>query len=282
MNPSDINDQLRQLYSAIEAANSEGLVDVALERCERALRLLAEHGEDAEEYTMSDFLLMAGHAQWAGGNLEEAQRNYRQALELEPENVDAALAVGVTLFHLARFEAARAQLEIVSVEDPDYAEAWHYLGLLAQRRGDHALAENFFGRAHELEPDRWPMPHRIPNDEVLALLDGFYADMPKELRSALSNVPIVLEDSPSEALLFSNDPPLDPLLLGLFEGTPLPDHSVFAADAAPTRILIFSDNIALVADDRQKLEEELWITLKHEIGHYFGLDEDELADRGLA
>jgi len=282
MQDPDINTQLRQLYGAIEAANSEGLTDIALERCERALKLLAENGEDAEEYTMGDFLLMAGHANWSAGNLEEAQRNYRQSLELEPDNIDAALAVGVTLFHLARFEAARAQLEVVSVEDPEYAEAWYYLALLALRRDDRELADNFFQRANEIEPDRWSMPVALSSEEIASILESFLDEMPTELRDALVNVPVILEERPSESMLYSNDPPLDPLLLGYFEGTPLPEHSVFAADVAPARIMIFGENLSLIAADREKLQEELWITLKHEIGHYFGLDEDELAARGLA
>jgi predicted Zn-dependent protease with MMP-like domain len=282
MQEPDINAQLRQLYASIEAANSEGLTDIALDRCERALKLLAENGDDAEEYTMGDFLLMAGHANWAAGDLEEAQRNYRQSLELEPDNVDAALAVGVTLFHLARFEAARAQLEVVSAEDPEYAEAWYYLALLALRRDDRALADNFFQRANEIEPERWSIPLALSSEEIAGILESYLDEMPAELREALSNVPVILEERPSESMLYSNDPPLDPLLLGYFEGTPLPEHSVFAADVAPARIMIFSENISLLAADREKLQEELWITLKHEIGHYFGLDEDELAARGLA
>jgi predicted Zn-dependent protease with MMP-like domain len=79
----------------------------------------------------------------------------------------------------------------------------------------------------------------------------------------------------------AQDPPLDPLLLGFFDGVPLTEQSVFDAPAAPTRILVFSENIALIAHDREKLEEELAITIKHEIGHYLGLDEDDLAARGL-
>jgi len=59
------------------------------------------------------------------------------------------------------------------------------------------------------------------------------------------------------------------------------DESSSTIHTAPTRIVLFSENIWLIAGDRATLEEELWVTLKHEIGHYFGLTEEELAERGL-
>lgn len=276
----DLNQQLNQLYDAIEAATSEGLVDRALEQCDKALQLLNEHGEDTEEFEAADFLVLAGHANRAAGDLEEAHRHYRMALEADPSRTDAMVAVGVSLFHLCRFDAARNQLDIATAEDPELDEGWYYMGLLAMRRGDRALAKRHLKRANDLDAERWPLPQEVTLDQIEEILNGFYKDMPEAMRDALKNVPIILEGMPSDDLLYSEDPPLDPLLLGLFEGTPLPDREVFGMDM-PTRILIFGDNIALIAADREHLEEELWITLKHEIGHFFGLDEDELAERGL-
>lgn len=278
----NIDEQLRQLYESIEAANSEGLIEEAMKKCQTALDLLEEHGDEVEAYSYADFLMLAGDTSWAAGDLEEAQRYYRRSSELEPDRLDSAVAVGVTLFHLCRFEAARAQLETVSAEDTEIGEVWYYLALLALRRSDLALADNFFRRAHELEPDRWLIPVEMHHEKMIDLVEGFYADMPPEIRKALENVPIVIEERPSEALLFSSDPPLDPLLLGLFDGTPMPEESVFSAQTKPTQIHLFAENIRLIAGDREELEEELWITLKHEIGHFFGLDEDDLDARGLS
>lgn len=281
MDPGNIQEQLKQLYESIEASVSEGLTEVAVARCEEALKLLEEHQEDIEDYTPADFMMLAGNAHWTGGDLEEAQRFYRRSLEVEPDRLEAMVAVGVTLFHLARFEAARAQLEVVSAEDPEIGEVWYYLALLALRRGDRQLADLFFSRAHDLEPERWLVPQPITLEDAHKLLEDFFRDMPAPLRKALENVPVVLEERPSEALLYSTDPPLDPLLLGLFEGAPLTENSPFEGVPTPTQITIFAENVSLIAADRAQLEEELWITLKHEIGHYFGLDEDELAARGL-
>lgn len=278
---SDSNERLRQLHDSIEASIDEGLTEHALQQVETALLFLEENYEEADEFSIGDFIMLAGHAHWKDGDLEEAQRKYRQTLDIEPDRVDAATAVGVTLFHLARFEAARQKLEVVTAEDPENDEAWYYLALLALRRDDRALADILFKRAFELEPERWPIPQAVSMDHIHGLLDRMYAEMPEPLKQALGNVPVILEDRPTEALLFSEDPPLDPLMLGLFDGTPLTERSPFEPELAPTRIIIFGENISLIAGDPDELEEELWITLKHEIGHYFGLSEEDLAERGL-
>jgi len=86
---------------------------------------------------------------------------------------------------------------------------------------------------------------------------------------------------PSEELLFSEDPPLDPLLLGLFTGVPVTEQSSFDAPADISRIVLFQKNIERIARTPEALYHELWVTLKHEIGHFRGLSEEDLTARGL-
>lgn len=277
----DLNERLSQLYQSAEAASTEGLVDEAIKRCEQALDLLDMHSEEEVTYAPSDFMMLAGGSCYMDGDLEGALRFYRQAYDTDPGRVDTLVAMGVTLFFLARFGASRTFLEIASAEDPENGEAWYYLGLLALRRGERVVADILFARAHEHEPDRWKKPRLVGADEIEEMAQEILAELPTPLRDALQNVAILVEESPSEAFLMSQDPPLDPLLLGWFEGVPLPEQSVFDAPVAPTRILVFSDNIALIAHNEEMLREELAVTIKHEIGHYLGLDEDDLAARGL-
>jgi predicted Zn-dependent protease with MMP-like domain len=281
MEPEDVNGQLEKLYSSAEAASSEGLVDEAIRRCETALEMLDMHPDEDVTFTHADFLMVAGHACWEDGDIEAAQRFYRQAYEIDISRVDAMVAVGVSLFHLCRFQASHHYLELASVEDPEIAEVWYYLALLALRRNDRGLAELFFERAHELEPDRWLRPRFVDFPEVERILTDLLNSFPPEILKVIENVAIIVEDRPDDELLHSNEPPLDPLMLGIFEGTPFPEESAFGAAETPNRILIFAENIALIAEDENRLHEELGITLKHEIGHFLGLDEDELAERGL-
>ena len=103
------------------------------------------------------------------------------------------------------------------------------------------------------------------DDHVRAALDS----LPPHLAAALENIVVVVED----------EHPDDPDLFGLYEGIPLPERGDMAGEL-PDRITIFRLPLEDEFDDPQELEREIRITVLHEIGHYFGLDEDRLADLG--
>jgi predicted Zn-dependent protease with MMP-like domain len=81
---------------------------------------------------------------------------------------------------------------------------------------------------------------------------------------------------PSEALVGDG---IDPRLLGLFQGTPMPDDGALAPSV--TNILLFRGNLQRACADADHLAEEIRITVLHETAHYFGLDEDDLEALGL-
>jgi len=103
------------------------------------------------------------------------------------------------------------------------------------------------------------------DDHVAAALDS----LPPHLAAALDNIAVVVED----------EHPEDPDLFGLYEGTPLPERDDMAG-ALPDRITIFRLPLEDEFDDPAELEREIRITVLHELGHYFGLDEDRLAELG--
>ncbi len=280
MTPDELEKTLERLYNSARSASSEGLTDEAVRRCEEALELIETYGEDSERHTYGDFVMLSGDVHWGAGDYEQAYRAYYKVMMHEPDRLDARVAVGVALYHLGRFAASQSILEMTSLEDGEDAETWYYLGLLALRRGQRDVAMIHFETAHDLESNRFFVPVEIPPEEIIALVESMVEEIPEPLREPLANVPILVEDHPSEALLFGSDPPMDPLLLGIFDGVPLTEPQDLVT--SPTHIILFLDNIWLFGHNREALEEELWVTLKHEIGHYFGLNEDELADRGLA
>ena len=100
---------------------------------------------------------------------------------------------------------------------------------------------------------------------VRAALDS----LPPKLGDALHNIAVVIED----------EHPDDPDLYGLYEGIPLPDRGDMAGEL-PDRITIFRLPLEEEFADPAELEREIRITVLHELGHYFGLDEDRLADLG--
>jgi predicted Zn-dependent protease with MMP-like domain len=95
--------------------------------------------------------------------------------------------------------------------------------------------------------------------------------LPPELREAMSNVEIVLEDENSE----------DPDIFGLYLGIPLTERGGDYAGALPDKIAVYRLPLEdEFGDDPQRLVEEIRITVLHEIAHHFGIDEDRLAELG--
>ena len=105
-------------------------------------------------------------------------------------------------------------------------------------------------------------------DHVRRALDS----LPSELREAMSNVEIVVED----------ENPEDPDLLGLYLGIPLVDRGADSyAGVLPDKIAIYRIPLEEeFGDDPAVLEEEIRITVLHEVAHHFGIDEERLSELG--
>ncbi len=104
------------------------------------------------------------------------------------------------------------------------------------------------------------------------------ASFPEEFRSRLQNVPILLEERPSEDLVREG---FDPRALGLFEGPDFEAQAGAQATDRPTRIVLYTANLTAMAEDADALKEEVQITVLHEVGHFFGLEEDDMERLGL-
>lgn len=118
----------------------------------------------------------------------------------------------------------------------------------------------------------WPRLLRIAREESGRLL----AELPQPVQTRAVAIPVVFEAKPSPELVGDG---LDPDLLGLFVGG---DFADAGHDPMPAEIILFLSNILDEAGgDEGKYREEVRKTLLHELGHYLGLDEDELWDRGL-
>lgn len=110
---------------------------------------------------------------------------------------------------------------------------------------------------------------------VQAALDA----VPDAFRPYLDNVAIEVRPRPDAALLAEYEETDD--LLGLYIGVPLEEKGPESmALPLPDRILLFRDNLCDLCETRAELIDEIRITLLHEVGHHFGLDEDHLAELG--
>jgi predicted Zn-dependent protease with MMP-like domain len=93
--------------------------------------------------------------------------------------------------------------------------------------------------------------------------------LPRTFREKLTNVAIIVEDLPPE------ETGREGLLLGLFHGIPRTEKSVFSS-SPPDRIVLYQRNIEAVCASEAEVRQQICATLLHEVGHYFGLSEDEL------
>ena len=95
------------------------------------------------------------------------------------------------------------------------------------------------------------------------------AELPPWAREALDNVAVIAAD----------EDPDDPDLYGVYDGVPLPERTG-GEPLEPARILIYRRPLVADCPTDRELREEIRITVLHEIGHHFGLDEDRLAELG--
>lgn len=135
-----------------------------------------------------------------------------------------------------------------------------------------------------------PRLTREQRDAFDALLEEIIAELPEALQEKLEEVPLVVEDYPSLELLdeLGIDPQEDDLC-GLHSGIPLTQRSVDHSGVLPEQIMIFREPIMAIAGTRnalgrkrEELRHEIRVTLLHELGHHFGLDEDDLERLGYA
>jgi predicted Zn-dependent protease with MMP-like domain len=108
---------------------------------------------------------------------------------------------------------------------------------------------------------------------VAKALDG----LPTEVAAFLENVAVVVEDEPTEEdLVEAGLDPENDTLFGIYQGLALPDRGGSYGNVLPDRIVIYRRPLLEECDDRNELIREIQDTVVHEIGHYFGLGEEDL------
>jgi predicted Zn-dependent protease with MMP-like domain len=118
----------------------------------------------------------------------------------------------------------------------------------------------------------WTELRQIAQEEI----DRLLLELPRPFLEQVRHIPVVLKKVPSRELIEEG---LDSDLLGLFVGD---DFVHEGSEPMPPEILLFLHNLWEEAEgDPERYRQEIRTTLLHELGHYLGLDEDDLFDRGL-
>lgn len=114
------------------------------------------------------------------------------------------------------------------------------------------------------------------NELALAEVEATLAALPKPLRERTEKLPVTFEPQPNAGLQADG---IEADTLGLFTGPEFADEGNVPM---PPQIILFLENLWDFAEgDEEIFSEEVRTTFLHELGHYLGLDEDELTERGL-
>jgi predicted Zn-dependent protease with MMP-like domain len=117
------------------------------------------------------------------------------------------------------------------------------------------------------------------------LLEQVLEDLPPLVHELIEKVPLHVEDYPSADVLERTGARYRDEICGLFTGIPISDRSIQHSGNLPDVVTIYREGILAMAEDSKgrvradRLKREIRVTILHELGHYHGLDEDDL--RGL-
>lgn len=277
-NPPSGNDgearqgQVEEVYAALE----EGEV---LDGLELALVLEAQFPSDGEVA-----LAHAAAAHQAGLSQESLDAT-RRAAELgcqSPHLQRFYEAAG--LFRLWKFEEAEEIAAEIVAEISDFADAWYLFAQIHEFLGDEIGARRGYREAAALAGDAFPMPTRIAEEVMAQVIERAVGDLPPEFQQALKEVPIMVRPLPDWEMVephFEQEDPFPPDLLGLFVGESRLDKSVFNPVDQPGTVFLFRKNLERICLDPASLEEEIRLTVWHELAHYLGFSEDDMEELGL-
>lgn len=269
--PSDPSAWERLLEDA-QAYLEEGELEEALAVVEQAIE---REPEEPDGYLLASEILLRMDDP---GSAAEAAR---EALELAPDDRSAVALLGAALFESCDFHNARATLDPLLGEPDEFAEAAFLSAVIAEREGRLSEARALYEQAAARD-EMYRTTAPLGRDEFDAIVDAALEKVPADIRGALDNVSIQIEEFPADDELRSVTPPLSPLILGLFRGTPRGEASVFdPGEGGPDVVVLYQRCLELASHSRDELEEEIAITLVHEIGHYLGLSEEDLIERGV-
>jgi len=118
----------------------------------------------------------------------------------------------------------------------------------------------------------------MKKDEFEALAVEALSRLPERFAKKLENIDIVVEDEPSRNLLREMHVGRDGTLLGLYQGVPLSRRGFYYGNVLPDRIVLYIGPILREGGNAEDIADRVRSVVIHEIGHYFGLSDEELRE----
>ena len=261
--------QIDDAWDDLESGN----VEAASTKAERLITETAGHPE-------ARFLM--GAALLEGGYPSEAL----ELLESSIGRVDNAnvhiFYLASTLLELARFEEAERFFYAVMEMEVDKSPVQYGLAQVLEHLGRYEDAEKNYEAAHRADPRSYPLPTRMQRTAFEKVVRESVDVLPDEIIEHLKEVSIVVQDLPERAVILDRGGEhVTPSVLGLFIGRDMRGQSVFDGPDLPPSIFVYQRNLERFCWSREELMHEISTTVYHELGHYLGLDEEDLEARGL-
>ncbi|MDI1479015.1 tetratricopeptide repeat protein [Polyangium sp. y55x31] len=234
-----------------------GEYDQAIEMCDQALDL-AEVDEE-----IIDALLLKFDALLAKGDTDEAARVVERIPNGPYDNPNHTFLVGRALYEIGQTERAARLVEEAAMKDPRHVEAYYYLGLVRDERGDMRGATQAFLHARELDIEMG-LPPWAPGREAFAgLAQKAIAGLNPVLRRYVDGADVYVSDVPGMELVAEG---VDPRALVLLDGLMSDDLSRGGRNDAPcARIFVYAINVARLAGSVEGIEREISLALEREI-----------------
>jgi len=117
----------------------------------------------------------------------------------------------------------------------------------------------------------------MKREHFVKVVEEALDSLPQEFRSRIRNVAVLVEDIPPNQTSPQSGQPRR-LVLGVFQGVPTTKKSIFDLPSGPDHIVLYQKNIEAVCSSEAEVRKQIRLTVIHELGHYFGLDEEQLKD----
>ncbi|MFY9561588.1 MAG: metallopeptidase family protein [Terriglobales bacterium] len=115
----------------------------------------------------------------------------------------------------------------------------------------------------------------MERERFVRLVGQVLDSLPERFRERIHNLAVLVEDQPPKSVARRRP---GGLVLGVFQGVPATQKSVFDLSHGPNRIVLYQKNIEAVCANDAEIRHEVRQTVLHELGHYFGMDEEQLKD----
>src|SRR6266436_3579417 len=116
----------------------------------------------------------------------------------------------------------------------------------------------------------------MERERFVRLVEQVLDSLPARFRERIHNLAVLVEDRPPKNVVQRDG--RRELVLGIFQGVPTTQKSVFDLSHGPNRIVLYQKNIEAVCSSDAEIRHEVRQTVLHELGHYFGMDEEQLKD----